>query len=235
MFRSGTTLLERLLGGHPDIADAGESGGFFSRLRLAADDAGALSPRFLELARQADPRALGADFMASQRWRARGRGFWTEKLPANMLLAGFIARALPRARFLHMRRPPMDVCFSNLRKLFGQACTYSYDQQELAGYHRSYTALTGHWRNVLGERWLDIDHAGLVADPEAQMRRVLAHCGLPFCPAVLSFDERGGAVSTASAAQVRDGIRKAQAPAWWPYREQLRPLAEALGVDPGAA
>lgn len=230
MFRSGTTLLERLLAGHADIADAGESGGFFARLRLAADHSGPLSPQFLDVARQADPRALGADFMASQRWRARGRRFWTEKLPANVLLAGFIARALPRARFLHMRRPPMDVCFSNLRMLFGRACAYSYDQHELAGYYRSYTALTDHWRGVLGERWLDIDHADLVADPEAQMRRVLAHGGLPFDPAVLSLDRRDGAVSTASAAQVRGGIRKADVPAWWPYRQQLRPLADALGV-----
>ncbi|WP_146907357.1 tetratricopeptide repeat-containing sulfotransferase family protein [Arenimonas daejeonensis] len=235
MFRSGTTLLERLLAGHPDIADAGESGGFFARLRLAADNTGPLSTGFLDIARQADPRALGADFMGSQRWRARGRRFWTEKLPANVLLAGFIARALPRARFLHMRRPPMDVCFSNLRMLFGRACAYSYDQHELAGYYRSYTALTEHWRGVLGDRWLDIDHADLVADPDTQMRRVLAHCGLPFDPSVLSLDDRGGAVSTASAAQVRDGIRKADAPAWWPYREPLRPLADALGVDPHAA
>jgi tetratricopeptide (TPR) repeat protein len=232
MFRSGTTLLERLLAGHPDIADAGESGGFFARLRLAADNAGPLSPAFLDVARQADPQALGADFMASQRWRARGRRFWTEKLPANVLLAGFIARALPRARFLHMRRPPMDVCFSNLRMLFGRACAYSYDQHELAGYYRNYAALTDHWRGVLGERWLDVDHADLVADPDAQMRRVLAHCGLPFDPSVLSLEKRSGAVSTASAAQVRDGIRKADVPAWWPYREQLRPLAEALGIDP---
>lgn len=230
MFRSGTTLLEHLLAGHPGIADAGESGGFFARLRLAADHAGPLSPAFLEAARQVDLAALGADFMATQRWRARGRPFWTEKLPANGLLAGFIARALPRARFLHMRRPPMDVCFSNLRMLYGRICAYSYDQRELAGYHRSYQALTDHWRAVLGERWLDVDHAGLVAAPEATMRRVLAHCGLPFDPAVLAVGDREGAVSTASATQVRQGIRSAQTPAWWPYREPLRPLAEALGV-----
>ncbi len=234
MFRSGTTLLEHLLAGHPSIADAGESHGFFARLRLAADHAGPLSPAFLQAARQAGPQALGADFMATQRGLARGRPFWTEKLPANVLLAGFIARALPRARFLHMRRPAMDVCFSNLRMLYGRACAYSYDQRELAAYYRSYVALTDHWRKVLGERWLDVDHADLVAAPEATLRRVLAHCGLPFDPAVLEAGQRDGAVSTASATQVREGIRKAQAPAWWPYREQLRPLAEALGVDAGA-
>lgn len=230
MFRSGTTLIEHLLAGHPDIADAGESGGFFARLRLAADHAGPLSPAFLERACAADARALGADFMASQHWRARGRPFWTEKLPANVLLAGFIARALPQARFLHMRRPAMDVCFSNLRMLYGRICSYSYDQRELASYYRAYAGLTDHWRSVLGERWLDVDHGDLVDAPEATLRRVLDHCGLPYDPAVLAPGGREGAVSTASAAQVRQGIRKAAAPAWWPYRPHLQPLAEGLGV-----
>lgn len=234
LFRSGTTLLERLLGAHPGVADAGESGGFFARLRLAADHGGPLSPEFLDAARDADAAALGADYMATQHWRARRRPVWTEKLPANVLLAGFIARALPRARFVHMRRPPMDVCFSNLRKLYGDVGRYSYDLGELAGYHRAYTALTDHWRGVLGERWLDVDHADLVAAPEAQMRRVLAHVGLPWDPVVLAAGDRGGAVSTASATQVRDGIRVADGPAWAPYREQLRPLADALGVDPAS-
>lgn len=231
MFRSGTTLLEHLLAGHPDIADAGESGGFFARLRLAADHAGPLSAGFLQAAAHIDAKALGADFMASQGWRARGRPFWTEKLPANVLLAGFIARALPHARFVHMRRPAMDVCFSNLRMLYGRICAYSYDQHELAEYYRSYVALTEHWRQVLGDRWLDVDHADLVAAPEATMRRVLAHCGLPFDSAVLAVSDRTGAVSTASATQVRQGIRKSDVPAWWPYRDTLRPLAEALGVN----
>lgn len=230
MFRSGTTLLEHLLGGHPDIADAGESGGFFARLQLAMDDARPLSTRFLEAARNVDAGALGSDFMASQGWRARGRRLWTEKLPANVLLAGFIARALPHARFVHMRRPAMDVCFSNLRMLFGGVGAYSYDQVELAGYYRSYVALTDHWRAVLGDRWLDVDHGDLVASPDATMRRVLAHCGLGFHPAVLAAGGRESAVSTASATQVREGIRKATGPAWWPYRAQLQPLALGLGV-----
>jgi tetratricopeptide (TPR) repeat protein len=230
LFRSGTTLLERLLGGHPDVADAGESGAFYARLRRAADHAGAVTPAFLDTARRLDAAAVGADFVATQRWRAQGRRFWTEKLPANVQLAGFIARALPRARFLHMRRPPMDVCFANYRMLFGQICPYSYDQLEMADHWRSHETLTAHWRDVLGARWLDIDHAELVAAPETQMRRVLAHVGLPFDPAVLALDSRGGAVSTASTTQVRGGIRSDEAPAWHPYRRQLQPLAAALGL-----
>ena len=231
LFRSGTTVLERMLAGHPDIADGGESAGFFARFKRAADHPGPLAPDLVARLRDVDMAALGADFMATQSWRARGRARWTEKLPWNFLLAGAIARALPRARFLHMRRAPMDVCFSNLRTLFGQIAAYSYDLGEMAAYHRGYEALMAHWRAVLGDRLLDVDHPALVADPEATMRGVLAHLGLDWDPRVLDLAGRGGAVSTASAAQIRGGLRHDAQPAWWPYRDALRPLADALDVS----
>lgn len=230
LFRSGTTLLERLLAGHPLVTDGGESAGFFTRLKIAADHPGPFAPDLVSRLRDIDLPALGADFMASQRWRAQGRRLWTEKLPWNFLLAGAIARALPRARFVHMHRASMDVCFSNLRTLYGKIAAYSYDQREMAAYWRGYDALMAHWRAVLGDRLLDVDHAALVADPESTMRRVLAHLGLDWHPHVLDLAARTGAVSTASAAQVRGGLRHDAAPAWLPYRSQLAPLADALAV-----
>lgn len=231
LFRSGTTLLERILGGHSQVAEGGESPGFIARLRLAAGLRGRDQPDEALLASMAgiDWPALGADFMADSSWRARGRACWTEKLPSNFLNVGLIARALPRARFVHMHRAPMDVCFSNLRMLYGGLAPYSYDQAELAAYHHGYVELMAHWRGLLGDRLLDVAHADLARDPEREARRVLAHCGLAFEPQVLAVERRGGAVSTASAAQVRGGIRAPSAPEWSPYRDRLQPLEAALG------
>ena len=207
LFRSGTTLLERILGGHSQIAENGETLGFSARLRLAANHRSRtlLDEELLRRCGTIDWPALGADFMASSAWRAHGRACWTEKLPSNFLNLGLIARALPRARFIHMVRAPMDVCFSNLRQLYGSIVPYSYDQQEMAAYYHGYAALMAHWRELLGERLLDAAHVDLVRDPEREARRVLRHCGLEYEPQVLDIGGRGGAVSTASAAQVRDG------------------------------
>ena len=58
-----------------------------------------------------------------------------DKLPSNFINLGFIRRALPQAKVIHMRRNPMDTCFSNFKELFSNACPYSYDQGELAGYY----------------------------------------------------------------------------------------------------
>lgn len=235
LFRAGSTVLERLLAGHSQLADGGESRQFSASLRVAADyrPAGLLDEEMLQRAAGLDFAALGADFMARSAWRARGRAGWTEKLPSNLLNAGLIARALPRARFIHVYRPAMDACFSNLRQLYGDICRYSYDQRELAAYWRGQHALAAHWRSVLGERWLDLAHADLLRDPEGQLRCVLAHLGLDYEPGMLDFAARGGAVSTASASQVRGGLRAPSPPDWLPYREALRPLAEALGEFAG--
>jgi len=84
-----------------------------------------------------------------------------------------------------------------------------------------------------GNASLDVAHADLVREPEATARRVLAHCGLDYDLRVLAIGERGGSVSTASAAQVREGLRAPRAPDWEPYREQLAPLAAALAAAEG--
>lgn len=231
LFRSGTTLLERVLGGHPEVAEGGETLGFAACLQRAANLRRRRMPDLdvLAAALAIDWPALGAAFMAQGAWRAGGRARWTEKLPSNFLNAGMVARALPRARFIHMHRAPMDVCFSNLRQLYGSIAPYSYDQREMAAYHGRYAALMAHWRGVLGERLLDLAHADLVADPDAAARRVFAHVGLAHAPGATDIAGRGGAVSTASAAQVREGIRRPSAPDWLPYEAQLAPLREALG------
>ena len=233
LFRSGSTVLERMLGGHPAVAAGGESMGFAAALRLAADhrSRGPIDAGLLERLDAVDWPALGRDFMAANAWRARGRALWTEKLPTNALLLGCIARALPRARFIHAVRAPMDVCFSNLRMLYGGFAPWSYDQRELAAWHQAHARLMAHWHAVLGPRLLDVRHDALLREPETVMRGVLAHLGLGFDPEVLRPERSGGAVATASAAQVRSGLRAPGPPEWRPYIDRLGPLIAGLGLD----
>ena len=230
MHRSGTTLLEHLLAGHSTIADGGETYTFTAQLCEATDHycSGVVDATALARLDSVDWQSMGDGFRAYARWRAGGRRALTEKLPSNFLNVGLIARALPEARFLHMRRDPVDVCFSNLRTYFGHAATYSYDQAQLADYYLQYQALMVHWHAQLPGRILDIDYAALVQDPEAEMRRVLAFCGLDFEPAALEAGRRGGSVATASMADVRGGISKDRGGAWKPYAARLQPLMEAL-------
>ena len=233
MHRSGTTLLERMLSGHSQVGDAGETSAFHAQLELAVDH-GVPTGLDAELA----GRVLGADFDAiargyasSARWLSRGHPFFTEKLPQNFLNLGFIAKAMPQARFLHLVRDPMDTCFSNLRTLFSGAALYSYDQHELAGFFLQYQRMMAHWRSVLPGRVLDISYRELVENPEIMAERVASHCGLDFEAGMVDIGRSTGSMTTPSATVARQGFRKDRGRAWAPYQVHLRPLAELLSTQ----
>jgi tetratricopeptide (TPR) repeat protein len=229
MFRSGTTLLEGLLGRHAQVTDIGENYTFTAQLRRAADHycPEALDRTIVARRAQIDFPTVGSDYLAESRWRTHGRRLFTVKLPSNFLNAGFIAKALPHAKFLHLVRDPRDVCFSNLRMLYSHVNGYSYAQRELAEFHNQYRRLMKHWQSALPEQILDVPYAELVNDTERVMRRVCDFLDLPFESSILAIDAQRS-VSTASAAQIRHGIRPPGAPAWQPYVEKLQPLFHAL-------
>ena len=230
MHRSGTTLLEQLLDGSAQVHGIGELYDFTSAMRDATDHhcRGVIDTTIVERAASADLTDAGRRYLQGIAWRLDGEPFFTDKLPSNFLNLGFICRALPQARILHMVRDPVETCFSNLRELFSDANPWSYDQLELAAYYRQYRRLMAHWHATWPGRILDVDYARLTRDPEAEMRKVAAFCGIDFDPAMLEPRARSRGVATASAVQVRDRVRVREQPKWAPYREYLQPLIRAL-------
>jgi hypothetical protein len=232
LHRSGTTLLERILSGHSDVADAGETYAFSAQMRHAADHfcRVVVDRTIVERARAFDYGAIGRGFLDAMRPRSRGRAFVTEKQNPNFILLGPIAKALPQARLLHMRRDPADTCFSNLRTLFTHEAAYSYDQIEMADYCRAYRDLMDHWREVLPERVFDIDYDAMVSEPEVQARRIAAHCGFDFRPDMLQVGRSSGMVATASSNQVRQGIVTNRGGLWRAYERHLAPMLDRLAT-----
>ncbi|MCJ0824491.1 sulfotransferase [Luteimonas sp. 50] len=232
MPRSGTTLLERVLGNHPDVTDAGELRDLVRQLRWMCD-LGGPSQLDLALARRAesiDFAELGRRYLAHTQWRAQGRAVYTDKMPANFLNVSYIARALPQARILHMVRGPMDTCFSNLKEWFAGAYPHSYDQLEMADHYRRYRTLMAQWRAQYPDRILDVRYDELVADPERVAREVLEFCGLPWQAGLSVIEQRSDSVATASAMQVREPIHGRFLEQWRRYEAHLGPLRERLGA-----
>jgi hypothetical protein len=235
--RSGTTLLERILGGHPDIADAGELRDFGAQLRWMTELPGPNAPdaALIAAAEDIDHAELGRRYLAHTRWHAGGKPLYTDKLPANALLVGLIARALPEAKVIHVSRAPMDACFSNLKELFGEAYPHSYDQGEMARHYLRHRALMAHWNVAFPGRIHAVSYEALVEDPEAVARGVFDYLGLAFDPSSVDVDKRAGAVATASTAQVREPIHARFVGQWRRYADHLQPtrdILEQAGLDP---
>ncbi|MBA3930058.1 MAG: sulfotransferase family protein [Xanthomonas sp.] len=232
MHRSGTTLLERMLSGHSNVADAGETGAFDAQVRLAADHhyANRWDAHVLAKLPGMDMEGIARGYAESARWLSRGKPFFTEKLPMNFWNIGLIAKALPQARIINLVRDPMDTCFSNLRTLFAGVATYSYDQAELAHFYLQYRRLMQHWLDVLPGRILQVNYDELVSAPDAVGQRVAEYCGLSYQASIADVSRSGGRVATASAALARQGIRRDRGMVWRHYEAQLQPLR--VGLSP---
>jgi hypothetical protein len=182
-------------------------------------------------------RDLGAGYVRSIRSAAPAAGRIVNKLPLNFKYVGLIHLALPNARIIHIRRDPMDTCFSCFSLLFAGDQPFTYDLGELGRYYRGYAALMDHWRRVLPEGVMtEVRYEDLVADLEGHARAILDHCGLPWEDACLAFHETSRPVRTASSVQVRTPLYQTSIGRWRPYERFLQPLIQALnaGAPDGA-
>ncbi|MEP7185329.1 MAG: sulfotransferase [Rhodanobacter sp.] len=239
MPRSGTTLVERIISSHPDVYSAGELLNFGLTLKRHS---GSRTPVMLDLdtiqrSDNLDWTSLGEQYVKSTRPATGGRPRFIDKLPHNFLYAGWIARALPNARIICVRRDPMDTCLSNFRQLFAPQSPnfgYSFDLLDTGRYYALFDRLMTHWRRVLPGRILEISYETMVDSQEACSRQLLEFCGLPWDEQCLQFEHNAAPVNTASAVQVRSPIYRSSLRRWKKYERQLVDLRAVLG-DAGIA
>lgn len=232
--RSGSTLVEQILASHsqvegtqelPDLdAIAWRLGGAAARPSEGA------YPDILAALSRAEFAALGDEYLARakvQRKTAAPR--FIDKLPNNFAHVALIQLILPNATIVDARRHPAACCFSAFKQHFALGQAFSYDLADLASYYRDYVELMAHVDAVLPGRVCRVIYEALVADPEAQVRRLLAHCGLPFEDGCLRFYENDRAVRTASSEQVRRPIFTEGVDHWRRFEPWLDRLLGGLG------
>jgi tetratricopeptide (TPR) repeat protein len=232
MPRSGTTLVEQILAAHPNVAGRGE----LLHFGQAVDQLSRQLRRpggYPEIVRELQGPAfakLGADYIARIDPDIASDLRVTDKLPSNFLFLGLIKLALPNAKIVHVSRDPRDTCLSCFFHLFDGISNRIYDLGELGRYYRAYASLMEHWRSVLGEgSFLDVRYEDVIAEPEANARKLLEHCGLDWDARVLSFHKATRAVRSASAAQVRQPLYASSVGRWRVYEKHLTSLFAALG------
>jgi tetratricopeptide (TPR) repeat protein len=235
--RSGTTLVERILGSHSLLYSAGELDCFALALVDAVRRATgrAQMPRRELVANSAavDFAALGRDYIQRVYAASNGSGRFIDKMPLNYLYCGLIRRALPNAKIVHVTRHPMAVCYAMYKTLFKDGYPFSYDLGEIASYYIAYRRLMAHWQATLPGGVYDLSYEALVADQLGETRRTLAYCGLDWEAACAQFHAHPAASTTASAVQIRRPIYDSSVSQWRHYEKQLAPLRiqlEAAGL-----
>jgi hypothetical protein len=144
--------------------------------------------------------------------------------------AGLLQLILPNAKVVDVRRHPLACCWSNFSQMFASGQNYAYRLTDLARLYRDYVELMAHWDQVLPGNVHRIFYEKLVADPEAEIRRLLDYLELAFEESCLQFHRSERAVSTASSEQVRTPIYKEGLEHWRNYEPWLGALKSALGA-----
>ncbi len=228
--RSGTTLLDRMLGAHAKVNSAGELRhlGFAVRRVAGHDEPRQFAPGLLEAAAAAEPFDVGTAYFDSTASLRGDAAHLIDKLPVNYLYLPVILAALPKARILHLCREPMDACFAIYKQLFADAYLYSYEQEELARHYVRYLDLMDLWRERFPGRFLDVAYEDLVLKTEDTLRGVLDYVDVSWQEQCMDFTQQETAVTTASAAQVREKPHARSIGRWQMYEEQLRPMWEII-------
>ena len=239
--RSGSTLLERIIGSHSSVVSAGESHHFalaiVGEVRRQTGHAASSRQELIARAATLDFEALGQDYLARMRASGIEAPCLLDKMPLNYLYCGLIRRALPRARIVHIRRDPMAACYAMYKSLFKDGYPFSYDLRELAQYYAGYRRLMSHWEATLPGALLTLRYEELVAEPADRIRQVLRFCGLEWEEACADFHLNPAPTTTASAAQVRRRMYDTSIAQWRHYERQLDELRGQLlaaGVSPDA-
>lgn len=230
--RTGTTLVERILGSHTDIFDAGELRNFSAEMvkQITKNNQGeALSKtEMVEKSLTIDWHELGEQYINSTRPRTGHTAKFVDKMPLNYLYLGLIKQALPKAKIIILQRNPMDACYAMYKALFGHAYPFTYSLEDLGHYYVAWKALMDHWIATFGGQLFVLNYEDLVNNTEQKVRELIEYCELPWQPGCLNFHEKSSGVSTASASQVRQPIYKSSIGKWANYQEQLTPLSNIL-------
>ena len=232
MPRSGSTLIEQVLASHSAVEGASELPYLNQVLEGESRRRGKAFPHWVGQASAEDWTRLGQQYLRlSERWR-QTRPIATDKLPDNWRLVGAVCAMLPQARVIDCRREALETAWSCYKQLFAPGlANFSYDFQSLGQYGRACEDLGDLFASRHPTQVRVQHYEALVAQPEAQIRELLAACGLDFEAGCLSFHTAQRAIRTPSALQVRQPMRQTSNPAAR-YGDLLAPLRQALKRGP---
>jgi tetratricopeptide (TPR) repeat protein len=228
MFRSGSSLVEQLLAGHPRVAAGGE----LSFLPRAVQTRLAPFPESLGSQQAGALESLAGEYLRMIRDLAPAADFVTDKRPDNYLYIGLIKRLFPTAKIVLTTRDPLDNCLSIYFLHLDQSMSYALNLEHIGHHYRQYRRLMAHWRAVFGADIFEVSYDELVGGTLAPMQSLITFLGLEWTDRCTEVPVNGRAIKTASVWQVREPLYRRSSGRSQHYARQLAALREDLRQMP---
>jgi tetratricopeptide (TPR) repeat protein len=230
LHRSGSTLIEQILASHPLVEGTTELTVMKSIRDRITRSSGASPAAAVAALEPSDFRRIGEEYLERTKpFRRTDRPFFVDKLPGNWTNLPLIRAALPNARIVDARRHPLACGFSNFKQNYASGVGFSYSLATIGAFYRDYWRFMRHFESVQPSVACRMINERLIEQPEAEVRRMLAHLRLPFEPSCLEFHKNARAVQTPSAEQVRRPINRDGVEQWRHYEPWLDELKASLG------
>jgi tetratricopeptide (TPR) repeat protein len=240
MPRSGTTLVEQILGSHSQVYGAGELSlvpELIQKFNAWERHLGTRReyPECVDDLSQAEACRFANKHLQELQAYAPEALRIVDKLPHNFEHIGLIKLIFPNAKILHLKREPRDVAMSNFFTDYGAkfgGMGFAYDLSWIGEQLVDHDRLMRHWHEVFPGELLEVDYDGLVDDVEGWAHQIIDYLQLPWEKGVLQFQELNRAVKTASVWQVRQPVYTSSKARWKNYEAHLAALELALAEVP---
>jgi lipoprotein NlpI len=227
MFRSGSTLVEQLLAGHPRVTAGGE----LDLLPHIAQEVFASLPESIAAVPPSRLQAHAAGYLDTLGTLFPEAEFVTDKRPDNFLYIGLIKQLFPEAKIVHTIRDPLDNCLSIFFLHLDQRMSYALDLMDIGHHYLEYRRLIAHWKALYGADILDVSYDALVREPKPAAEKLLGFLGLDWDERCLAVPPAGRAIKTASVWQVREPLYQRSSGRARHYARELDELRGYLALE----
>jgi hypothetical protein len=220
MPRSGTTLIEQIISSHPNVHGAGE-------LEILED-----AIKSVNWQNNGDKQtgfAKVRNIYKRATEKKTNLSFICDKMPANFRWVGFIKRAFPEAKIIHMSRNPIAVCWSNYRTYFSDpGMDFGCSLEDVASYHNLHDDLIRFWEMTETHPFYALNYEDFTEAPVTESKKLFQYLDLAWDNSFLEFYKKKKPVLTASDIQIRQQIYKGSSKEWEKYKKFLKPAIDLL-------
>jgi tetratricopeptide (TPR) repeat protein len=227
MPRSGTTLLERVVAGAPNITPCGELDYFGPALFRRSAGVGEFRGKAsMGLITKTEAMILRAGYLERVCSVCDTAGDFIDKTPDNFRYLPLLTSIFPKARIIHCQRHPLDTAVSIYFQLF-DGLSYSNNLGTIAQYYSKYREYIEHYRDRHAGRWLNMNYEDLVREPATSIGLLSEYLK---CNIEQSLHANQASINTMSKWQARQGIYQGSIDRWRHYENHLDALKTALAL-----